>query len=54
MKILYSWLKDYIDLDLTPAQMEQKFLALGIEVSEIKTILHKKLHGVKHWLVILW
>ena len=37
MKILYSWLKDYIDLDFPPAELAQKFLALGIEVAEIKT-----------------
>ncbi|MDR1684287.1 MAG: phenylalanine--tRNA ligase subunit beta [Elusimicrobiota bacterium] len=36
MKILYSWLKDYIDLDLTPAQLADKLLALGIEVAEIQ------------------
>jgi len=37
MKILYSWLQDYIDLNLTPAEMADKFIALGIEVAEIKT-----------------
>ena len=37
MKILYSWLKDYIDINLTPAELAEKFVALGIEVSEIKT-----------------
>lgn len=36
MKILYSWLKDYIDINLTPAELEKKFIELGIEVEEIK------------------
>ena len=36
MKILYSWLKDFIDINLTPAELEKKFLSLGIEVAEIK------------------
>lgn len=36
MKILYSWLKDFIDINLTPAELEKKFLSLGIEVAEVK------------------
>lgn len=36
MKILYSWLKDFIDLDLTPEELAQKLTTLGMEVEEIK------------------
>lgn len=38
MKILYSWLKDYIDLDLTPAELTQKFITLGMEVASVETV----------------
>ena len=37
MKILYSWLKDFIELDLTPAQLAQKLTELGIEVASMQT-----------------
>ncbi len=37
MKIVYSWLKDFIDLDLTPEEMVQKFVHLGIEVASVET-----------------
>ena len=36
MKILYSWLKDFIDLDLTPEELAQQFTELGIEVASIE------------------
>lgn len=36
MKILYSWLKDFIDIDLTPEELAKKFTSLGMEVAEIK------------------
>lgn len=36
MKILYSWLKDFIDLDLTPEELAQKFTQLGIEVASVE------------------
>ncbi len=35
MKIIYSWLKEFVDIDLTPAQLAEKLTALGIEVAEI-------------------
>lgn len=35
MKILYSWLKDYIDVNLTPEELEKKLNTLGIEVASI-------------------
>lgn len=37
MKIVYSWLKDFIDLDLTPEEMVQQFVHLGIEVAGVQT-----------------
>ena len=37
MKILYSWLKDFIDLDLTPEELGKKLTDLGIEVASIET-----------------
>lgn len=36
MKILYSWLKDFIDLDFTPEELAQQFTQLGIEVASIE------------------
>ena len=36
MKILYSWLKDFIDLDYTPEELAQKLTSLGIEVASIE------------------
>ena len=37
MKILYSWLKDFIEVDLTPEQLAQKLTELGIEVASVET-----------------
>ena len=37
MKILYSWLKDFIDLNLTPEELSQKLTDLGIEVASMET-----------------
>ena len=36
MKILQSWLKDFIDIDLTPEELAQKFTQLGIEVASVE------------------
>ncbi len=36
MKILYSWLKDFIDLDYTPEEMVAHFTKLGIEVASVE------------------
>ncbi|MDR0953691.1 MAG: phenylalanine--tRNA ligase subunit beta [Elusimicrobiota bacterium] len=35
MKILYSWLKDYLDISLSPAELEKHFTTLGMEVAQI-------------------
>lgn len=37
MKILYSWLKDFIDIDLTPEELVKKLTDLGIEVASVET-----------------
>ena len=37
MKILYSWLKDFIDVDLAPEELAKKLTDLGIEVASIET-----------------
>ncbi len=36
MKLLYSWLKDFIDLNLTPEELTKHFTSLGMEVAELK------------------
>ncbi len=36
MKILYSWLKDFIDVDLTPEELSKKLTDLGIEVASFE------------------
>ncbi len=37
MKILYSWLKDFIDVDLAPEELAKKLTDLGIEVASVET-----------------
>ena len=37
MKILYSWLKDFIDIDFTPEELAKKLTDLGIEVASVET-----------------
>ncbi|MGB2578519.1 phenylalanyl-tRNA synthetase beta chain [Elusimicrobium simillimum] len=36
MKILYSWLKDYIDINLTAEELSAKLGALGIEIASVE------------------
>jgi len=36
MKISYNWLKDFIDLDLTPEETAEKLTLIGLEVEEIE------------------
>jgi phenylalanyl-tRNA synthetase beta chain len=38
MKISYKWLKDYIDIDLTPQQIEAILTQTGLEVGSIEEI----------------
>ncbi len=37
MKILYSWLKDFIELNETPEELAKKLTDLGIEVASMET-----------------
>lgn len=37
MKILYSWLKEFIDVDLTPEELVKKLTDLGIEVASVQS-----------------
>lgn len=34
MKVLLSWLKDYVDIDVTPQELETKLFGAGFEVEE--------------------
>ena len=36
MKVLYSWLKDYVDIDLNPKELETKLFSAGFEVEGIE------------------
>lgn len=38
MKFPLSWLKDYIDLDLSPDEIAEKLTSLGIEVEDVQTV----------------
>ncbi len=35
MKVPYSWLKDYVDLDIPPEALEEKLFSCGFEVEEL-------------------
>lgn len=35
MKVPYSWLKQYVDLDCTPQELEEKLFGCGFEVEEL-------------------
>ena len=35
MKVLLSWLKEYVDIDVTPKELEEKLFSAGLEVEEI-------------------
>lgn len=35
MKILYSWLKDFVDIDVSATELADKLLSVGFEVEEI-------------------
>ena len=35
MKVPYSWLKEYVDLDVTPEQLQEKLFSCGFEVEEL-------------------
>ena len=35
MKVLLSWLKEYVDIDVTPKELEEKLFSTGFEVEEV-------------------
>lgn len=45
MKISYNWLKEFIDLDLSPEETAEKLTLIGLEVEEV-TQFGSKLEGV--------
>ena len=36
MKLSYNWLKDYLEMDLTPAQVAEAITSIGIEVDSVE------------------
>ena len=36
MKVLYSWLKEYVDIDVTPKELEEKLFSTGFEVEGVE------------------
>ena len=36
MKVLYSWLKEYVDIDITPQELEEKLFSVGFEVEGVE------------------
>ena len=36
MKVLYSWLKEYVDIDISPKELEEKLFSVGFEVEGIE------------------
>ena len=45
MKIPFSWLKEYVDIDITPKELEEKLFSCGFEVEEL-IYLGKDITGV--------
>ena len=35
MKLLLSWLKDFVDIDVEPRELSDKLLNIGFEVEEV-------------------
>lgn len=35
MKVLYSWLKEYVDIDISPKELEDKLFSVGFEVEGV-------------------
>lgn len=38
MKVPFSWLKDYVDIDITPEELQEKLFSCGFEVEELKYV----------------
>ena len=35
MKVPFSWLKEYVDIDVTAQELEEKLFSCGFEVEEL-------------------
>ena len=35
MKVPYSWLKEYVDIDISPEELQEKLFSCGFEVEEL-------------------
>ena len=35
MKVPYSWLKEYVDIDVSPEELQEKLFSCGFEVEEL-------------------
>ncbi len=35
MKVPYSWLKEYVDIDVTAEELQEKLFSCGFEVDEL-------------------
>ena len=35
MKVPFSWLKEFVDIDITPQQLQDKLFSCGFEVEEL-------------------
>ena len=36
MKVLLSWLKEYVDIDISPKELEEKLFSAGLEVEGVE------------------
>ena len=53
MKVLYSWLKEYVDIDVTPKRMDYENVMKTLQtlMNELDEIFHKEKQkgGTFHW-----
>ena len=38
----FSWLKDYVDIDCTPQELQDKLFSCGFEVEELTEVLKER------------
>ena len=38
MKVPFSWLKEYVDIDISPEELQEKLFSCGFEVEELSLI----------------
>ena len=49
MLVSLKWLKDYVDIDITPAELADALTMAGLEVDEIKQIKKNHQNGNDSW-----